>query len=275
MENFSPHSLPVLTQAETNNFKIENPFDEEDKEANINNNVFMIDVDIQQFLNHKRDESEVIAIEGKTFEKLLKIYNKYKETNNDENKPFYDIFRYILKNSTIYARMDSENKTLLIEALREEGFTVCMCGDGANDCGALRSADVGISLSLEEASIAAHFTSNVPDISCVIRLLREGKASLVTCVLFFKYMMAYSLVQFFAITILMLLNTYFSDNQLLICDLGVSFPLTIFLARTGAYDKLTFHIPTLSLISVPILSSIFIQVIFQLLSLVDNNFYIR
>jgi len=255
LENFSPHSLPVPTQAETNNFKLDNPFDEEEKEANINKNIFLIDFDIQQFLNHKRDESEVIAIEGKSFEKLLKIYNKYKEVKNDEYKPFYDIFRYILKNSTIYARMDSENKTYLIEALREEGFTVCMCGDGANDCGALRSADVGISLSLEEASIAAHFTSNVPDISCVIRLLREGKASLVTCVL-------------------LLLNTYFSDNQLLICDLGVSFPLTIFLARTGAYDKLTFHIPTLSLISVPILSSIFIQIIFQLLSLVDKNFNI-
>jgi len=55
-----------------------------------------------------------------------------------------------------------------------------MCGDGANDCGALKTANVGISLSEAEASIAAPFTSKVQNISCVVSLLKEGKASLTT-----------------------------------------------------------------------------------------------
>ena len=55
-----------------------------------------------------------------------------------------------------------------------------MCGDGANDCGALKTADMGISLSEAEASIAAPFTSKIQDISCVVRVLKEGRAALTT-----------------------------------------------------------------------------------------------
>ena len=57
---------------------------------------------------------------------------------------------------------------------------MCFCGDGANDCAALKKSDVGISLSEAEASIAAPFTSKVNDISCVVKVLLEGRAALVT-----------------------------------------------------------------------------------------------
>lgn len=77
-----------------------------------------------------------------------------------------------------------------------------MCGDGANDCGALKTADIGISLSEAEASIAAPFTSKVQDIRCVVTVLKEGRCALVTSFQCFKYMALYSMIQFGTTTIL-------------------------------------------------------------------------
>lgn len=84
--------------------------------------------------------------------------------------------------------MSPDEKHELVERLQSIGFTVAFCGDGANDCGALKAADVGISLSEAEASVAAPFTSRTPDISCVLQVIKEGRAALVTSFSCFKYM---------------------------------------------------------------------------------------
>ena len=77
--------------------------------------------------------------------------------------------------------MGPEDKASLVENLQQLlDEQIGMCGDGANDCGALKAADVGISLSEAEASIAAPFTSAVHNIECVVTLLREGRASMAT-----------------------------------------------------------------------------------------------
>ena len=73
--------------------------------------------------------------------------------------------------------MSPDEKHELVEKLQSIDYCCGFCGDGANDCGALKAADVGISLSEAEASVAAPFTSRVFDISCVPEVIRLGNYS--------------------------------------------------------------------------------------------------
>jgi magnesium-transporting ATPase (P-type) len=56
----------------------------------------------------------------------------------------------------VFGRFGPDQKTQLITALQGEDRVVGMCGDGANDCGALKAAHVGISLSEADASGTIH-----------------------------------------------------------------------------------------------------------------------
>ena len=67
---------------------------------------------------------------------------------------------------------------------------------------ALKAAHIGVSLSEAEPSVAAPFTSTVSNITCVLKLIQEGRCALVTSFGVFKYMALYSLIQFITVLIL-------------------------------------------------------------------------
>jgi cation-transporting P-type ATPase 13A2 len=52
------------------------------------------------------------------------------------------------------------------------GTAIAFCGDGTNDTCALRNGDLGLALSLEDASLAAPFTSRVFNISAMVKLIK-------------------------------------------------------------------------------------------------------
>ncbi|KAG9616881.1 hypothetical protein KCU64_g23156, partial [Aureobasidium melanogenum] len=106
------------------------------------------------------------------------------------------VLREMLVCGQVFARMSPDEKHELVEKLQSIDYCCGFCGDGANDCGALKAADVGISLSEAEASVAAPFTSRIFDISCVPEVIREGRGALVTSFSCFKYMSLYSAIQF-------------------------------------------------------------------------------
>jgi len=203
-----------------------------------------------------------LAITGKAFQKIV---------NDHQEDPSNHGLRTVLRHCQIFARMSPDQKALLVESLQNEGLIVGMCGDGANDCCALKMADVGVSLSEAEASIAAPFTSQYNDISCIIRLLREGRAALTTSFQCFKYMALYSMIQYITVTILYSYGAELTDAQFLYIDLFSIMPLALFMSRTGPSKHLSVKQPSGALISVPILTSVLgqtvVQLIFQALTL--------
>ncbi|KAJ1992246.1 hypothetical protein GGI26_002398 [Coemansia sp. RSA 1358] len=184
-----------------------------------------------------------------------------------------EVFRYMMDESheltigrmlmrgAIYARMSPDEKAELVERLQAIGYCTGFCGDGANDCGALRAADVGLSLSEAEASVAAPFTSHSTDIQCVLDVIREGRAALVTSFSCFKFMALYSIIQFTTVSMLYKFGGNLGDLQFLYIDLFIIIPLAVFMGRTPAFSRIAPKRPTANLMSKKVLTSLFGQII--------------
>uniref|UniRef100_A0A8P0NHC0 Polyamine-transporting ATPase 13A2 n=1 Tax=Canis lupus familiaris TaxID=9615 RepID=A0A8P0NHC0_CANLF len=175
--------------------------------------------------------SSHLALSGSTFGVLMKHFPK--------------LLPKILVQGTVFARMAPEQKTELVCELQKLQYCVGMCGDGANDCGALKAADVGISLSQAEASVVSPFTSSTASIECVPMVIREGRCSLDTSFSVFKYMALYSLTQFISVLILYTINT----------------TVAVLMSRTGPALALGRARPPGALLSVPVLSSLLLHVV--------------
>ncbi|XP_045161334.2 polyamine-transporting ATPase 13A3-like isoform X2 [Mercenaria mercenaria] len=186
-----------------------------------------------------------------------------------------DLIQKIVVRGTIFARMAPDQKAQLVEYLQDLGYYVGMCGDGANDCGALKTAHAGISLSEAEASVASPFTSKTPDISCVPTTIREGRAALVTSFGIFKYMACYSLTQFTSVLILYWVGVNVTDFQFLYIDLFLLTTLSITFGFTAAYRKVHPHPPLVSLLSLSPVFSLILQMAIMVAVQVFFYFYIQ
>ncbi|VDM39206.1 unnamed protein product [Toxocara canis] len=197
-------------------------------------------VDVES--GHLVDSTYQLAISGPTFAVVCHEYPELVEK--------------LVTVCDVYARMSPDQKQLLVNKLQEVDYTVAMCGDGANDCAALKAAHAGISLSEAEASIAAPFTSKIPDIRCVPMIIREGRAALVTSFGVFKYMAGYSLTQFITILHLYWLNTNLTDFQFLYIDMGLVTLVALFFGNTPSCQRLSAAPPPTRLLSLASILSI-------------------
>jgi len=116
--------------------------------------------------------------------------------------------------------MNPSNKIELIEFLKEDKENIVgMCGDGANDCGALLASDIGISINQKENSnITAHFHSKNESIMAVNLILSDGKACYENNMNVLKFNLTYSLIQYTSEICLYLINNEFTNFQYFYVD---------------------------------------------------------
>ncbi|XP_066458045.1 probable cation-transporting ATPase 13A4 isoform X2 [Eleutherodactylus coqui] len=207
-------------------------------------------IDIAKGNISQASSSYCFAMTGKTYQVLV--------------QHFYSLLPKLLLNGAIFARMSPGQKSNLVEEFQKMDYYVAMCGDGANDCGALKVAHAGISLSEQEASVASPFTSQRANIQCVPGLIKEGRAALVSSFAVFKYVTMYAMIQFICLLLFYWNLLSVGLYQYLIQDVGVTVLVCLTMSLTQAYPILAPYRPPAQLISPPLLLSVIFNILLNM-----------
>lgn len=153
----------------------------------------------------------------------------------------------ILTHIRVFARMKPDDKVDCVQLHMLRGM-VGMCGDGGNDCAALRAAHAGVALSDSDASVVSPFSGRSKSVQSVADLLCNGRAALATSFASFKYMLVYGLV----LSLNGLCRNYINVNFSEVCWILLRGMIVLVVGAAISFsrprNKMKKHTPTSSLI---------------------------
>ena len=195
---------------ELNNKLLEEP----DIKLCIHSHVF----DFIFFRNKEGNEDDSLEEEKKKEKK--KKNNEGNDIEDNEEIQLNLLRQIIVDKGILFFRMNPNDKTKLVQLFKKQdpNNIIAMCGDGANDCSALISADVGISLkSRENIIMTSHLMAKTKSIAIINDILNIGKTCYENSTIILKILLIYSEIKT-ASRCLMMKNDNMTKNQYFYLD---------------------------------------------------------